>query len=268
MNRIQLEKILKEHNISDFGIAPFPEDKYLIPCRAKSRIPEHVSSMIVCLFPYYSEQPVGNISKYAMVPDYHTIVGNLLGQVCQILQEKTGALFVPFVDNSPIPEVHAAVQAGLGFRGQNGLLITKSYGTYQFIGTIVTDLYLEPDCPSEQSCFRCGKCQDACPGNAICSGRIQTKRCASHISQKKKDLEQWEILILKKSGLVWGCDICQEVCPHNQNIQRTQIAAFLTDIVPSVTEETVPLLVKDRAFGFRGPKPLLRNLSLMKGNYE
>lgn len=266
MQRKELEGYLNQASIPIFGVAPMPAEEFLLPCRAKSRIPEHAKSVIVCLFPYYSPQlEQGNISQYAMVEDYHNVVGSYLNRACELLAQ-TGGNFVPFVDNSPIPEVSIALHAGLGKQGRNGLLITEQYGTYQFIGEIVTDLEIEYDIPSQEKCYGCGRCETACPGKAIQQGEIMLKQCASHINQLKRDLTEQEEQLVKDCGLVWGCDICQKVCPHNQSIQTTTIPEFLCSPVCWVSLDSIPQLVKTRAFGFRGPKPLLRNYQLLYPN--
>ncbi|WP_069986830.1 epoxyqueuosine reductase [Massilioclostridium coli] len=263
MQRKELAERLNQAGISLFGVAPMPAEEFLLQCRAKSKIPEGAKSVIVCLFPYYSpELEQGNISQYAMVEDYHKVVGSYLSRACELLSQ-VGGKFVPFVDNSPIPEVSIALQAGLGKQGKNGLLITKQYGTYQFIGEIVTDQLLEYDVSSKAFCCGCGRCETACPGKAIQHGKIRLEQCASHINQLKRDLTEQEQQLVKDCGLVWGCDICQKVCPHNQNIQTTTIPEFLRPPVCSVSWETIPKLVQTRAFGFRGPKPLLRNYQLL-----
>ena len=112
--------------------------------------------------------------------------------------------FSAFVDNSPIPEVKTAALAGLGVVGENGLLITEEFGSWVFIGEIVTDLFIECEEREIKSCIKCGKCKKVCPAK---------NECLSAVSQKKGELSSEEERLLKENNIVWGCDICQEVCP-------------------------------------------------------
>jgi epoxyqueuosine reductase QueG len=128
-----------------FGICPFEKVKdNLIECRAKSRLPENPETVIVACFPYLlndSAYKNRNISKYAVVTDYHEVAVARLRKAAEKLKSiYPDNSFAVFADNSPIPEVRAACAAGLGVRGLNSLLITEKYGSYVFIGEIVTDL--------------------------------------------------------------------------------------------------------------------------------
>ena len=108
-----------------------------------------------------------------------------------------------------------------------------------------------------------GACRKHCPGGAIDADSVCSERCASFISQKKGRLTEEEREILKKRHTVFGCDICQRVCPMNLKPARTALPnIFSGDIVNTVTEQNAPLLYKERAFGFRGLPPLLRNLQI------
>lgn len=250
-----------------FGIASYSACLPLLPCRAASRIPEGAQSLIVCLFPYFIEAlEERNLSRYAVIADYHQVAGDYLARACEVLQAAFPEnQFVPFVDNSPIREVSAANLAGLGVIGENGLLINPLYGSYVFIGEIVTDLDIQPDPPSAPSCIQCGKCREACPGKAIReNGSIQLDHCRSHITQKKGSLTEEEQEQIRLGGLVWGCDICNEACPMNRNKLPSPIPEFYQSVIPVMGTETVDQLMKNRAFSYRGKAVLLRNLEILK----
>ncbi len=261
-----LQQLLQHHSITQYGIIPFSAvSDHLIPCRAKSRIPQNAKSVIVMLFPYYiAPFRERNISLYAVVPDYHTIVLEILTQI----KEEFAAAFpqnaAVFVDSSPIPEVEAAAKAGLGVIGQNGLLLNPIYGSYCFIGTVVTDLELDGAEQEIKRCISCGKCKEACPGQVISGGKIDYSRCLSALTQKKKAFTESEQIAIAQSGMVWGCDRCQEVCPYNQNPKQTEIQAFLQGAVPVIDENNVESLFADRAFAWRGEAVIRRNLKLVK----
>lgn len=266
-------KILSGKEAFPFGICSFEQILPCLECRAKQRIPQDAASVLVCLFPYYTgEHKERNISRYAMVTDYHMIAGEYLNRFCKALQEVFPQnQFEPFTDNSPIREVSAAFHAGLGRRGKNGLILHPKYGSYVFIGEVVTDLVLQPDQPlNPGECIGCGKCQNVCPQGALRSdGSVCLERCRSHITQKKGELTDWEIGQIQDGGLIWGCDICNDVCPMNQEAKvLTPVPEFLESAVAVLDAQTAERLLKTRAYNYRGKKTILRNIQLLEGANE
>lgn len=250
-----------------FGIVEYKRILPLLPCRAAERIPQKAKSVICTVFPYYTgEYENRNISKYAMIADYHQVAGDYLDRGCEALtKEFSGYEFKNFVDNSPIREVTAANLAGLGVIGRHGLLINPTYGDYVFIGEIVTDLQLSPDEPSPLSCNGCGKCIKICPNGALLEdGGICLELCRSHITQKKGQLSDEEQQQIRSGGLVWGCDKCSDVCPMNPNLAIiTPIKEFLNSVVANVDEVSAKQLLKSRAFNYRGEKVIQRNIHIL-----
>ena len=268
MPQTKLQTILQSHSIDCFGAIPYTAvSDHLIPCRAVSRIPQDAKTVIVMLFPYYiAPFPERNISLYAVVPDYHTVVGEMLKKIAEDCKSAFGGEFIPFTDSSPIPEVEAAAKAGLGVIGQNGLLLNKTYGSYCFIGELITDIDFGASAQEIRSCIGCGRCQSACPQAAISDETRDYSRCLSALTQKKKGLTEQEQDAIRKAGFVWGCDRCQEVCPYNAHPKATAIPAFLNGAVPVITPENVERLFADRAFAWRGEAVMRRNLELVGGN--
>lgn len=259
-----INQIVKENNIHDFGICEFNK-KYLINCRAINRIPSNAKSTIVFLFPYKNNVVKGNLSRYSFAKDYHIFGMNILNKISNSLTEKFPEYtFSAFTDNSPIPEVMAAIEAGLGVRGDNGLLITPKYGSWVFIGEIVTDMDLSKYTKviKNRECIHCKKCENNCPGKAIHNGKINKETCASHITQKKGILNESEKEIIKKAGYIWGCDICQEVCPMNKNKENTYIPFFTEDIITNIECNQYDAL-KDRAFQWRPKEVIERNIKIL-----
>ena len=160
----------------------------------------------------------------------------------------------------------AAFLAGLGRLGKNGLLLHPQYGSYIFIGEIVTDLDLQADQPLvPPSCSNCGKCVRACPQGALQEdGSVCLERCRSHITQKKGELSDWERQQIRKGGLVWGCDICNDVCPCNQQPQLTPVPEFLQSAVAVMDEQNAQQLLKTRAYNYRGRNTILRNIKIVQ----
>ncbi len=249
-----------------WGIAPFDSiNDRLIECRAKSRLPQNAKSVIVACFPYLlSEENYhkSNVSKYAAVTDYHTVALNRLNSAITKLKEiYPKNEFSAFADNSPIPEVSAACKAGLGIRGMNSLLITENYGSYVFIGEIVTDLEIPYDVREESACIGCKKCIGACPSGALYENGFDKSLCLSEITQKKGVLSEKEENLMRECGCVWGCDICQNICPMNQNAAETEIEEFISSPIAFVDSGCE---LDGRAYEWRGRKVIERNISILK----
>lgn len=275
----EIGRILNKNGMKDWGAVPFSAFReHLIPCSGVKRLPAEASTILIAVFPYGVDAetddrlgvPVeGNISRYARAQDYHRVVGGMLSGACAALSKRFGGhLFEPFCDASPITEVTAACMAGLGVRGLNGLLITPQYGSYVFIGEIVTDLEFDCEPVAEKSCLDCGRCLSACPGGALGSGGFTKERCASHLTQKKGKLDLHEAEIIAEAGSAWGCDICQMACPMNEGKKGTEIVAFREDLIADITPEMLarPDFEKekqDRAFLWRGIEILKRNLRIL-----
>lgn len=227
-------------------------------------------SVAVVLFPYLVRDD-GNLSLYARGTDYHTVVIQALEEVCQTLRrdfpENT---FVPLADASPLPEVRAAWISGAGILGKNGLIFDRKYGSFVFIGTVLTDLAAQPTPSARETCPDCGACSRACPGGALENGCVDTGRCLSDLTQNKKELTEEQKDQLRRHPLVWGCDTCSLVCPLNKNAAETENPAFRKNRIGMLSAQDVSGLTRkqflakypDRAFTWRGPAPLVRNLEL------
>lgn len=240
----------------------------LLECRAKSRLPKNAKSVIVYLFPYFLGEEAyrnSNISKYAVSEDYHTIAIKYLEKATEELKKKYPQNeFVPFCDNSPIREVEAAMLCGLGVKGRNGLIINKKYGSYCFIGEIVTDADVEYSIPEDRTCLNCGLCEKNCPGKALHNGKINIESCLSDITQRKKITNNNELFI-KESDKVWGCDVCQDICPMNKNVLVTPIKEFI-DTANPVYNIGDP--IEGRAYAWRGKAVIERNFEIKYCNKD
>ena len=254
---MQIEKIIKKHNEYPFGVCAFSHvADCLFECRAKERLPKDAKSIICFAVPYkIKEKAPKNISRYAAVPDYHTVLPALFLPLCEELKTAYPKNeFVFFTDNSPIHEVKAAAAAGLGVIGKNGLLINDKYGSFVFLCEIVTDLLLETT-DKTAFCENSLLCEKACPVG-LCKND-----CLSALTQKKAPLTPQDEEMISSHGTVWGCDICQNVCPHNKMAQLSQVDAFINGYRDKyeVGED-----ITGRAYAWRGEKVIKRNAEIKK----
>ncbi len=263
-----LAAAMAKNGITAWGVCDFAAlAGQLLPCRAAVRLPAAACAVAVALFPYRFPE-VGqprNLSRYASVNDYHAAALSVMERVAAALRaaDPTGQ-FVPFCDNSPIPEVRAAALAGLGTVGQNGLLLNPTFGSYVFIAELVCDRPLTVTGGKAEKCPSCGRCAAACP--AACVGAAdKSARCLSAVTQKKGTLTDRETALLRAGGLCWGCDACQDVCPINRTAKIAPHPCF-TEYVPLLTREMAedPAL-REKAYGWRGAAVLRRNLDILEG---
>ncbi len=257
-----IEKIMKDNHVFDYSFIGF-QHLNILDVKSKERIPDNSKTVIACIFPYFTKKALnGNISAYCAVQDYHIIIREQLKSISKELKNQyPNEEFAVFVDSSPIEEVDMAIKAGLGVLGKNSLLINEKYGSFIFIGEIITTLEIKNKINPIKECISCGLCIKHCPGNAIDENGVNTNLCAGFLNQKKGELEEFEKEIIKKSGLLWGCDICQLVCPYNKDIKEVE-NEFSKDVLNYIEKETVQSIYKKRAFGFKGLKILLRNFDL------
>ena len=230
-------------------------------------------SAIVCLFPYYVEHNgPSNLSRYTWGTDYHLVINEYLEKLTEKLQKmNTSAQFSIHCDTSPLADRYMAYLAGLGFYGKNNCFISPKWGSYVMIGTILTTLELEPNTPLAQSCIGCNRCITACLGQCLGHDEFKYDTCKSYLTQKKGDLTNEEETIIRKTPLVFGCDVCQEVCPHNQSIPATPIPEFqriepYIDIneLETLTNKEFKAKYGNRAFSWRGKKILMRNQNIIE----
>lgn len=267
----KIEKIFEALGLEIYGFCRFSDAGELLPTRNRSSVPEKAATVITFLFPYRIPcDEKRNVSLYALGLDYHDIILKKLNDAKEILsKEFPENNFAAFCDNSPIRETRAAYLCGLGFLGQNSLIIHQKYGSYCFIGEIVCDLKLEEYSQPLGYCKMCGKCISECVGGALSleNGELVFKKenCLSFLTQKKGELTNEEKEKIAKGGLVWGCDVCSDVCPMNKNADYSNIEEFYLSKLPYLNENNVSLS-GNRAYGYKGEKILLRNLRILSEN--
>lgn len=191
---------------------------------------ENAKSVVVVALNYYTphkhpETPeVGKVSRYAWGDDYHDVLKeklrDLLAWIKTEIPSATGKVCV---DTAPIMDKAWAQRAGLGWIGKHSNLITREIGSWVFLGEIILDLELEPDAPETMDfCGSCTACLDACPTNAIVAPRrIDANRCLSYVTIESRAAEFPAEITANLNGWLYGCDICQDVCPWNRFEQPT-----------------------------------------------
>lgn len=193
------------------------------------------NTIIIGAYPYHTKAPAGwtdrrPISNYAWGKDYHVVLRKKLKEILSQMK-----VYFPkiesrlFVDTAPIPEKILAYLSGLGWIGKNGMLINRKLGSYLFLAGIVSSLDLSSDKPGKDYCGTCVKCIDACPTAAIKDNRmIDSRKCISYLtiekrgafSKTEKDMVEYQ---------VFGCDICQQICPWNKKAPYHHVPEFECD---------------------------------------
>lgn len=246
-------------------------------------------NLITVLFPYLTTEKedvlfkrfinnkdLHSFSIYTLSLDYHNVIKKILGEVTNLLSNE-GYLGKVLVDTTPFSERCAAFDSKLGFLGRNGSLITEKYGSFCFIGLILTDLdvrnyFKEQVSPREVmdiKCLGCSNCIKACPTKALGEEYIKTKKCLSFLTQDKEPSNEE---MDKIQGNMFGCDICQRVCPFNKKgtINYTKIEEFeITDELKNFKITDLFKMSKAQfrdfskyAFSWRGKTLLQRNAIL------
>ena len=266
-----MQKLIKNYfdskNIEYYAVLSYTDCREINP-GIMEREDFKPRSVIVYLLPYYTGETV-NLSRYAASLDYHIALKECAdGLISAIKTIAPDASFKGYGDHSPISEVSAALVSGLGVIGDNGLILNEKYGSYVFIGDVVTDI--EPELlgavsPREvKGCHHCGACKRACPTGIL---RGEGEDCLSAITQRKGDLTDSEVDLMRKYNTVWGCDMCQSVCPYNREPLITPIEFFHRERITELTRPILDAMDKPafsrRAFAWRGRKTVERNLDII-----
>jgi epoxyqueuosine reductase len=237
-------------------------------------------SVITLLQNYYPGQrqdpQAPKVSKYAYGKDYHAVIRHKLNQFLALLKGEIGEIHGRgFVDSAPVLERTWAVRSGLGWIGKNGNLINKQQGSFLFIATLITDLELDYDDPfARDYCGSCRKCIDACPTNAILDERIvDGSKCISYYTIELKEALIPDEAKGKMEDWIFGCDICQDVCPWNRFSRPTTEHSFspLPEILhlnnaewEELSEEKFDRVFKDSPLKRSRYKGIKRNLRFIQ----
>lgn len=240
-------------------------------------------SVITLLKNYYPSQEISSekkISKYAYGKDYHEVIKDSLKKMITALQKKIGAFHGRgFVDSAPVLERSWAQKSGLGWIGKNGNLITKQNGSFFFIATLIVDVEFNyDDAFAKDLCGSCRKCVDACPTEAIMPDKtINGSKCISYFTIELKDEIIPEEMKGKFQNWMFGCDVCQDVCPWNRFSKPHNEDAFqpLPEILnlstkewEELSEEAFKKIFKNSALSRARYKGVKRNLRFLKADSD
>lgn len=239
---------------------------------------EDAKSVISLLYNYYPNQTqradAPKLSKYAFGQDYHEVIKNKLNEFLVSLKESIGDINGrAFVDSAPVMDKAWAAKSGLGWLGKHSNLITKQQGSFFFIAELIVDLDLEADGPIKDYCGTCTKCIDACPTEAIVEPYVvDGSKCISYFTIELKEAMPNEFKT-KMDNWVFGCDVCQDVCPwnsfskphHEPLFNSTNgVLDFDSSEWHNLTEETFNHVFKNSAVKRTKFKGLKRNLNFIK----
>ncbi len=239
-------------------------------------------SVICIALAYAHEAPAGRgpltgrVSNYAWSADYHARLRALLERVAARIDESAGAPVTRVAcDTAPLAERAYAARAGLGWVGKHTNLIVPALGSYVFLGEILTTLALEPDAPSKKSCGSCARCVTACPTRALRGDyTIDATRCISDLTQRTGAIPRELRALL--GDWIWGCDLCQAVCPPTLRASPRADRAFAPPGAAAAFPGLLALLrlrsgefkrrYRQTAMGWRGGAVLRRNAAVALGN--
>ncbi len=176
-----------------------------------------------------NDKSKGKISRYAWGKDYHLVIQDKLKKlISRLLAEFPGSNWKGWVDTGPTMDKYWAAKSGIGWQGKHTNVLAKGLGSYFFLATLFTDLELEPDTPARDRCGKCTRCIEACPTQAIVAPYLlDSNRCLSYWTIEYRGEKIPSEIAPQMNGWLFGCDICQEVCPYNQKPIFTSDQDFL-----------------------------------------
>ncbi|MDQ0195222.1 epoxyqueuosine reductase [Paenibacillus wynnii] len=282
---LYLKTILQDHRDKGYesGFEEPDLDKRTIPALESG---EAMSIIAVAVaYPSKMENPPksepgerrGIMARASWGQDYHHVLREALGKLEAFIRERVpGAVLESMVDTGVLVDRAVAERAGIGFSGKNCSIISPHYGSWIYLGEMVTNIPFAPDTPVQEGCGDCTKCIDACPTGALVGpGQLNAQACISYLTQTKGFLS--DDYMTKIGNRLYGCDTCQIVCPHNRGKNWDHRPELLPD--PEIAKPLLlPILdLSNREFkekfgsssaAWRGKKPIQRNAIIGLGNFK
>ncbi|UCS94794.1 tRNA epoxyqueuosine(34) reductase QueG [Echinicola marina] len=273
----KLEAWLNRNYHGEMGYMANHFDKRLDP----RQLVEGAQTVVSLIYNYYPEEKLPEesehykIAKYAYGKDYHFVIKDKLKTFLERLKESIGNIEGrAFVDSAPVMERQWAQKSGLGWQGKNSLLLNRKMGSFFFLAELIIDLEASPDAPiTKDFCGSCTRCIDACPTDAIVqAGVVDGSKCISYFTIELKD-ELPSSMKGKFENWMFGCDICQDVCPWNRFSKPHQEKEFLPHPElqemtnkdwEEITQETFSKVFQKSAVKRTKLKGLQRNIQFLK----
>lgn len=235
-------------------------------------LPEAKSAIIIAVnyHPYQLQDPESpKVARYALGRDYHKVLKALLLNLARCINDEIAPhTYRPVVDTAPFMERYWATQSGIGFIGKNRNLIVPRLGSYLFIGTLLTSLDLESGTPNTLSCGSCQRCIEACPmGSLSVDKGLDARCCISYLTiEHRGDIPP--ALSRKFGQRLYGCDTCQEVCPHNRHPKHSAHFLPAPQLLHLRREDLIQLNQETYAKLFYGTAATRAKLEGMQRNAE
>lgn len=260
---------------------PLDVDKNTNPLKVWSEVKSIISLGISYKHSTPLDKDESNVAKIARVAwgqDYHIVLMDKMKDLMIAIQKKVPQLeYKAFTDSGFLLDRAIAERSGLGFYGKNGFIINPLYGSYIFLGHILINMHIEEDTKKMSSeCGSCKRCITACPTGALQEGQgFDSKKCVSYLTQKKEFLNREERKSLGSN--LYGCDMCQEVCPMNKKSlysKQSDFAPKVSIVRPKLRDllemnnKTFKENYGSTAAGWRGKKNLQRNAIIVAGNLQ
>ncbi len=272
----RFEKFLKKNMQGEMSYLENHFDKRMNP----TLLVPGSKSVVSLLLNYYPEKLQNEdsykISKYAYGQDYHFVIKDKLKQLLNFIQEEIGEVHGrAFTDSAPVLDKAWAAKSGLGWIGKHSNLITKENGSFYFIAELIIDLELEYDHPTTDHCGQCTACIDACPTQAIVEPYVvDGSKCISYFTIELKN-EIPSVMKGKFDDWMFGCDVCQDVCPwnrfskaHNEPLfnPKPELLSFSKKEWEEITEEVFQEVFRKNPVKRTKFSGLLRNIDFLKSH--
>ena len=233
-----------------------------------------VISLLLNYFPSEIQTVQPKISKYAYGEDYHLVIKEKLKDLLEAMRQEIGDINGRFfVDSAPVMDKAWAKKSGLGWLGKNTNLIHPKEGSFFFIAELISDLQFTQDPPMKDFCGTCTRCIDACPTTALSPYQIDASKCISYLTIELKDQLLPTSFQGQMDNWMFGCDICQDVCPwnrfskpHNESKfePNWELLSKRNEEWESINEETFKILTVNSPLKRTGFKGIKRNISFLK----
>lgn len=241
---------------------------------------ETAKTIISVALNYYPQklQPddVPQFAYYAYGKDYHDVIRSKLLILSEFIEKEYGFKSRVCVDTAPLRERYWAQQSGIGFIGINNQLILPGKGSYFFLGELISELDVEPDLPCHKACGACRRCVDSCPTKALSGiGALDARKCISAVTIEYRGEKLPGEVAHNIGNRVYGCDICQQVCPHNSMAEASEIEEFTpqpeflnldSEALDNMTVEQFKSIFRKSAVKRVKLSMLKRNLNAIRNN--